>query len=334
MAVTIKDIAQEASVSITTVSRVLNDRPDVNAKTRQAVLDAIDKLGYSPSSAARNLVLQKSNVIGFIVPDITNPSFPELARGIVSRAKHYGYRVMFFDTQHDNAVEKEAIRLLRSKQVDGIILSFNEANQEELEKLKNERFPVVQIYRKSSTNVISTVALDNHRSAFMGTSYLIKKGHTRIAHITTGYQTQSGKERISGYRAALEAGGIAFDEDLLVSGSNQAGSGFACMNALLDLEVPPTAVFVSHDIMAAGAYDAIYGRDLKIPEDISVLGHDNIEISRLLHPKLTTIDTHKFSLGETGVDLLIEEMAAEFPSDREVVRTTDLVERDSVLSLV
>jgi len=111
MAATIRDIAEFARISVTTVSRVLNDKPDVKPETRERVLAAIEELGYSPNSVARGLVLKRSNVIGFIVPDITNPSFPELARGIVIRAKHYGYRVMFFDTNHDSNVEKEAIRL-------------------------------------------------------------------------------------------------------------------------------------------------------------------------------------------------------------------------------
>lgn len=330
MAVTIKDIARHAGVSVTTVSRVLNKKPDVNQETRSRVLSAIETLGYSPSSVARGLVLKRSNIIGFIVPDITNPSFPELARGIVVRAKHYGYRVMFFDTNHDNAVEKEAIGLLRSKQVDGIILSFNEANREELEKLKLERFPVVQIYRKSSTSVITTVALDNITSGAAGTAYLIERGHRRIGHISTGDGTQSGKERKIGYRRALEAAGIPYRDELVQTGTNSAESGTLSMQNLLDLPEPPTAVFVSHDLMAAGAYDAVYQRGLRIPDDISLVGHDNIEISRLLQPKLTTMDTFKFDLGRTGVDLLIEEMAAERPANREVVCKTAIVERDSV----
>lgn len=334
MAVTIKHIAEEASVSITTVSRVLNNKPDVNAQTREVVLSAIEKLGYSPSSVARNLVLKRSNVIGFIVPDITNPSFPELARGIVSRAKHYGYRVMFFDTHNDNDVEKESIKLLRSKQVDGLILSFNQANQEELEKLKLERFPVVQIYRKSSTSVISTIALDNQRSGYIGVRYLLERGHRRIGHITTGENSQSGQERLKGYMKALEEFHIPFDKNLVVRGNNTAQSGKECMQTLLNLEGGiPSAVFASHDIMAAGAYEAMYEKGLKIPDDISIIGHDNIEISHLIHPKLTTIDTHKFSLGESGVDLLIDEMAAEHPSDKEIVCQCDIVERDSVRSI-
>ena len=215
---TIKDIAKKANVSVSTVSRVLNSKPDVKAETKEKIDRAIAELGFSPSTVARGLVLKKSNIIGFIVPDIANPSFPELARGVVNRARTLGYSVMFFDTNHDNRVEVEALNLMQGKHVDGIILSFDEANREELKKLKEEQFPVVQIYRKSSENSISTVALDNEYAGEMATRYLIQKGHKRIGLISTGERTQSGYERMKGYRKALEEAGISPDEKLIQVG--------------------------------------------------------------------------------------------------------------------
>ncbi len=335
MAITIRDIAQHAKVSVTTVSRVLNDRPDVKEATRVKVNAAIDELGYSPNIVARGLVLQKSHVIGFIVPDITNPSFPELARGIVAQARGYGYSVMFYDTNHDRRVEKEAIRLLKSKQVDGIILSFNEANKEELERLKHEHFPIVQIYRKSSNSVVSTIALDNVKSGYVATKYLISLGHKRIAHISTGEQVQSGSERLQGYREALSEAGLPYEEDLVCFGVNSAASGKECMEELLSLDESgrPTAVFTCHDIMAAGAYDAILAANLRIPDDISIIGHDNNQLSLLIHPKLTTVDTYKHQLGQKGVDLLLEQMNAEEPTYKEVLCETGLVIRESTRSI-
>ncbi|MDY0289372.1 MAG: LacI family DNA-binding transcriptional regulator [Sphaerochaeta sp.] len=330
MSVTIVDIAKKANVSVSTVSRVLNDKPDVSSETLQRVRSAIKELKYSPSSVARGLVLKHSNIIGYIASDITNPSFPETARGVVVKAKEYGYSVMFFDANQDSKVEKEAIQLLRSKQVDGIILSFSEANRDELEKLKQERFPVVQIYRKSSRSAISTIAIDNVGSGFRATRYLLDAGHRRIAHLTTGSLTQSGYERMKGYGQALEEAGIALDEALIQTGVNTVEAGKECMNRLLDLEVRPTAVFASHDVLAIGAYEAILDRGLLIPGDISVLGHDNIELSRLVRPKLTTIDTFKYRLGEASVDLLVEEMSAHAPQNKEIVFSGELVVRDSV----
>ncbi|MCF7933614.1 MAG: LacI family transcriptional regulator [Spirochaetia bacterium] len=336
MAATIRDIARHAQVSITTVSRVLNDRPDVKDATREKVNTAIKELGYSPNIVARGLVLQRSNVIGFIVPDITNPSFPELARGIVNKARSYGYSVMFYDTNHDRSVEKEAIRLLRSKQVDGIILSFNEANKEELERLRLEHFPIVQIYRKSSNSVVPTIALDNIASGYKATAYLLSLGHTRIAHISTGEDVQSGSERLQGYRDALAEAKVPYDEQLVVCGPNTAESGKQCMQHLLALppERRPSALFACHDLMAAGAYDAIYDANLRIPDDISVVGHDNNQIAELIHPKLTTVDTFKYALGEKGVDLLVEQILSDKPVNRIVESSTELIIRESAQALM
>ena len=330
---TIRDIAKRAQVSVSTVSRVLNNKPDVKAETKEKIDRAIKELSFSPSNVARGLVLKKSSVIGFIVPDIANPSFPELARGIVSRARELGYSVMFFDTNHDNHVEKEAIKLMQSKQVDGIILSFDEANRVELEKLKKEQFPSVQIYRKSSRPTISTIALDNIDAGLMATNYLIKNGHNRIGLITTGKETQSGYERHKGYCQALEKAGIAFDEELVKTGKNNAAAGKECMEALLFLPKPPTAVFACHDLMAVGSYEAVYDKGLSIPEDISIIGHDNIDVSRYVRPKLTTIDTHKSNLGRAAVDLLMEEINAAETLNKEVVLQAELIERESVREL-
>lgn len=329
MAVTIKDIARHSCVSVSTVSRVLNKKPDVKMETEAIVNKAIKDLGYSPNSVARGLVLRRSNAIGFVVPDITNPNFPELARGVVEKARQYGYSVIFFDTNHDNKVEKEALKLLRSKQVDGIIVSFSEANQDEFIKLKEDQFPAVQIYRKSSKSVISTIAIDNVDSAYRAVMYLLSLGHRRIGHITTGVSTQSGAERLEGYKKAFEESGFSYLDEWIFSGPHSAGTGYEGMKVLLNQENNVSAVFASHDLMAVGAYEAVFEKGLSIPCDISIIGHDNIEISRLVHPKLTTLDTFKDKLGQAGVELLIEEIAENTRVNREIVFKTELIVRDS-----
>lgn len=328
--VTIVDIAKRANVSVSTVSRVLNNRPDVSQKTRERIHTAIKELQYSPNHVARGLVLKRSNTIGFIASDITNASFPELARGVVYKARTLGYSVIFFDAQQDSGVEKEALSLLKSKQVDGIILSFNEANRDELLRLRNENFPVVQIYRKSSDSTISTIAIDNVASGYQGTKYLIEAGHTRIGHITTGDLTQSGYERKLGYLKALSEAEIEIDSSIIVQGVSSIESGKSCMKRLLDLQDPPTAIFASHDVLAIGAYHAVFDRGLSIPDDISVVGHDNIEISRMIRPKLTTLDTFKDRLGQSAMDLLIEEIEADTHQCKEVVFQAELIVRESV----
>jgi len=334
MTVTIKDIARHSGVSVSTVSRVLNKKPDVNTETEARVNSAIKELGYSPSSVARGLVLKRSNAIGFVVPDITNPNFPELARGVVEKARQKGYSVIFFDTNQDNKVEKEALKLLRSKQVDGIIVSFSEANQDEFIKLKEDQFPAVQIYRKSPKSVISTIAIDNTDSAYKAVKYLINMGHSRIGHITTGISTLSGSERLEGYKKAFAEAGLKYKEEWIFSGSHCADTGFEGMKSFLEQSNHVTAVFASHDLMAVGAYEAVFKKGLSIPGDISIIGHDNIEISRLVHPKLTTMDTFKNKLGQAGVELLIEEIAENTRINREIIFKTELIVRDSTRRIV
>ncbi len=329
MTVTIKDIARHSGVSVSTVSRVLNKKPDVNSETEARVNSAIKELGYSPSSVARGLVLKRSNAIGFVVPDITNPNFPELARGVVEKARQKGYSVIFFDTNQDNKVEKEALKLLRSKQVDGIIVSFSEANQDEFIKLKEDQFPAVQIYRKSPKSVISTIAIDNVESAYTAVKYLINLGHRRVGHITTGISTLSGAERLEGYKKAFNEAGLKYRDEWIFSGSHCADTGYEAMKNFLEQSNHVTAVFASHDLMAVGAYEAVFEKGLSIPGDISIIGHDNIEISWLVHPKLTTMDTFKNKLGQAGVELLIEEIAENTRINREIIFKTELIVRDS-----
>ena len=330
---TIKDIAARVQVSVTTVSRVLNDKPDVHPQTRKKILEVIEESGYRPSGLARGLAMQKTNIIAFLVPDITNPNFPELARGVVDRAKEFGYSVMFFDTNHDVHMEKEAIHVLESKQVDGIILSFSGESMDELQKLKREHFPAVQIYRKSPNSVISTIAIDNVESAYKATKYLVDLGHRNIAHLARSLKTMSGQERVIGYKRALADLHIPLRAEWLLEGEYTRDSGYANMNRLLDMEIRPTAVFAANDVIAIGAYQAIYDRGLTIPDDISIVGHDDIEFAEILRPRLTTVTTFKYKLGQAAVDLVLEEISGSTERQKEIIFHTELVVRDSASEL-
>ena len=334
MTVTIRDIAKKAGVSVSTVSRVMNNKPDVKEETIKIVNETVKKLGYRPNPAARGLVLQKAGVIGLITSDITNPNFPELARGVVNRARASGFSVMFFDAVKDSKVEMEAIQLLKSKQVDGIILNFSASLTEELKKLRAESFPVVQIYRRRNNPGISTVALNNINSAKEAVSYLIGLGHKRIGHISTGENFKSGSERIEGYKRALALADINYDKKLLEIGNNNIDTGRECMLRLLKLKNPPTAVFVAHDVMAVGAYEAIYRAGLSIPADISIVSHDNNLLSRSVWPRMTTIDTHKDEIGAAAVDLLLEEIKNKGPLNKERVFDSELIIRNSCQKLI
>lgn len=329
MDVTIKDIAQRAHVSVSTVSRVLNNKADVHEETKRRVQEIIEELGYSPNSIARGLVLQRTHTIGLLIPDITNPFFPEVARGVENRAKELGYSLIFCDSGNDMQSEKDAIALFRSKQVDGIILSLSLASQAELFRLQSEQFPVVQIDRGIPELRIPTVAVDNVLSAATATGYLIQLGHRRIAHITGDLGTKTGRDRLQGYRKALASAGIEPEESWIVEGAYDIESGAAGATRLLFGPHRPTAIFAANDLIAMGVYQVALDGGLRIPDDLSVVGHDDIQIAGIVRPGLTTMSQPKYKLGQVGVELLIKEIDSGESTAEEIVLLTELVTRGS-----
>lgn len=330
---TIKHIAEEANVSISTVSRVLNSKPDVNPETRDKVMEVIEKLKYRPSGTARNLALQRTRVIGFLVRDISDPNFPELAKGIVVRAREQGYSVMFFDSELNPEMELEATRIMQSQEVDGIIVPFFDEGLEELQWLHRQGLPVVRIYRENPHPEISTVAIDNVASAITATEHLISLGHRTIAHLARDQTAFSGQERLQGFRTAMRRHGLTVLPEHIIETAPTRVAGREAMTALLQTRPRPTAVFIAKDQIAIGAYDAIADAGLAIPEDISIIGHDDIEAGTVLRPKLTTMTTFRYQLGMAAVDLLFEEMDDGPVRTKEVFFSPQLVIRGSTASL-
>lgn len=332
MVVTIKDVAREVNVSVTTVSRVLNNKPDVSEETRKRVKEAIKKLGYNPDNIARGLVLRKTNTIGLIIPDINNPFFPEIVKGIERKAKEEGYSLILCNTDNSKEEEREALALLRSKKVDGIILSFSIENQEVLKELEEEEYPVVQIDRRITGSRYPAVTIDNKKSAYIATEYLIKQGHKEIAHVTGDLSTDTALARLEGFKMALANYKVPFREEWVLEGDYSKGSGKELMERIIKLKHRPTAIFFANDLMAFGAYETIHNYNYRIPEDFSIVGHDNIEITSFVKPGLTTMDQPKYQLGAIAVEKLINliEKKDDFHS---VILENELIIRDSVKAI-
>lgn len=326
---TIKHIAQQAGVSISTVSRVLNGKPDVNALTRNKIMEVIENERYRPSGTARNLALQKTGVIGFLARDMGDANFPELAKGIIARAREKDYSVMFFDSELDPDVELKATQIMRSKEVDGIIVPFFDDGLEKLRWFHDQGLPIVRIYREDPHPSISTVAIDNVTSAETATEHLISLGHRRIAHMARDLSAFSGRERLRGYRAAMQRHGLPVPDEYVIEASTTRAAGRDAMLRLLHLPTPPTAVFIAKDNMAIGAYDAMEEAGIRIPDDISIVGHDDIDAGTVLRPKLTTMTTFRHQLGTAAVDLLFEEIEVGSGQPREIFFTPQLVIRGS-----
>ena len=333
MRVTIKDIAREAGVSVTTVSRVLNNKADVSDKTREKVLKIIDRLNYNPNSIARGLVMNKTYTIGLIVPDISNAFFAEIAKAIEDELREYGYSVIFFNTDNDKDREKESIDLLRSKQVDGLIGACSHDSKDEVLALGKAGFPIVQIDRLVDDSQIPSVIIDNILSGYEATEYLIKKGHRRIAHITGALDTNTGIRQAEGYRKALQEYGIEIDEELVMEGDFSQESGYLAMKEILERNKDLTAVFAGNDMMALGAYRAIYAAGLKIPEDISIIGHDDFTLASLVSPALTTMQQPIYKIGKVAASLLIDIIKGKKNKEGLIVVNTSLIERSSVKTI-
>jgi len=327
--ITIKDIAERANVSISTVSRVLNNKEDVNDNTRKKIKKIIDELGYNPSGIARGLALKKTNTIGLIIPNITNPFFPEVAKGVESRAEELGYSVILYDTDNDFKKEKTALDLMKKNQVDGIVLSFNSVNKNLINKAFDEKLPIVQIDRKINGLKCPSVLIDNFYSGYIAAKYLLDNGHSKIAHITGRKDIINSIERLLGYKKAFEEYNIQIKNKYIINGEQTIESGYEKMNELLRLDQIPTAVFVANDLMAIGAYEAIFNNGMNIPEDISIIGHDDINMASIIRPKLTTVMQPKYEMGVNAVDLLVELIREEKEITDKVYKTR-IIERQSV----
>lgn len=335
MGITIKDIAREANVSITTVSRVLNDKPDVSEATKKKVKEIIDDLDYRPNGLARGLVLNKTHTIGLIIPDISNPFFPGVAKGVEELASKLNYSVIYCNTGNNINEEKEAIKLLKSRRVDGMIvsLSVNDKTREELNELAKNKFPVVQIDRNIPGVNIPTVSIDNIKASQGVVNYLSEMGHTKIAHITGNLDVISAQDRLEGYTKGLAGAGLEYIRAWIKEGDYSKESGYKKMREILRGDSIPTAVYAANDMMALGVYQAVLEEGLTIPEDISVVGYDDIEITSLITPRLTTVFQPKHLLGEKAVKLLVNKINKPDLDFADQILNTELIIRDSVLQL-
>lgn len=332
--VTIKDVAREVNVSVTTVSRVLNNKPDVGEATKRKVEKAIKKLGYNPNNIARGLVLKKTNSIGLIIPDINNPFFPEIIKGVERTAKNRGYFLILCNTDNDKKEERESINLLRSKQVDGIILSLSLENKGFLKELEKENYPIVQIDRQIQDSIYPAITIDNQRSAYIATEYLIKNGHSKIGHITGDLSTRTAIDRLNGFELALKDYHIPLKKEWLLEGDYSKESGKELMEKIIKLKDRPTALFFANDLMSYGAYESIYKYNYIVPEDFSIIGHDNIEITSFVRPGLTTMDQPKYRLGQIAAEKLINTIENKDQNSFEnVILKNAMFVRDSVKSL-
>lgn len=329
---TIKDVAKAAGVSIGTVSNVLSGRESVKPGNRKKVYDAMDAVGFHYNMMASALRTKTTKNIGLIIPSITNPYYPELARGVEDGAREAGLTVFLCNDDRKVDKEREYVRALISKGVDGIILLKPRLGREELISLNDRTALVLGDAGICTEEAFYVVNADDGQGVTMGLDYLGQNGHRKIGMITGLLESYSSRIRLETYRQYLASRGLMCNSGYVVSGNYSWKSGFQAAKALMGLPDPPTAIFAANDIMAMGAIKGLQTMGYNVPEDVSVMGYDDIETGNLSSPALTTVHQPKYKMGIQCLKMLCACMAGEGMEQggRHMVMDNHLVIRDSV----
>ncbi|WP_282939812.1 substrate-binding domain-containing protein [Paenibacillus sp. RC67] len=330
---TIKDVAKAADVSVATVSRVLHNLAGYSDKTRQKVMRAVEELGYQPNAIARGLVNKRTQTIGVLFPDVSSSFSSDILRGIEEIAQEKGFSVIVCNTAEEGKRTMKYLQVLREKQVDGIVFTSEVLKDEYFQAIKEMRVPVILVNTMSQKFMIPYVKVDDRQAAYHATDYLIQKGHREIAMLTGSMKDQiAGFPRFDGYRQALADNGIEFDESRVACGDFELESSRKAMKKLLAEASPFTALFAASDEMAIGAMRAALEQGLKIPDDISIIGYDDLKFARMVYPPLTTIHQPLTAMGRLASEkliTLIEEGSTQVSSS---IVSHHLVERQTVRS--
>ena len=314
----IRDIAKAAGVSVATVSRVLNHPDQVTEKTREHVLSIMTSLEYTPNWFARGLNLNRTGVIALMIPNILNPIYTEIAKGVEEVAHNKGYTTLLCNSE--DLLEKESayIAMLLHRKVDGLIFVAGHLEDSQLLKIQEAHLPAVMIGEMEEEWTFSSVYTDYREGAVKATTHLIENGYSEIAHITGNLKFIESREKLSGYEQALKSAGIPLIAQWIVDGEETIEGGYVAAKRLIKHAKPPKALFVANDWMAFGAMDAIKTEGLRIPEDIAIVGFDNNRMSALMEPKLTTVNLPVYKMGLTACRLLfdrIEDVLGEGPDE-------------------
>lgn len=325
------DVAKRAGVSIATVSRVLNNNGNVNEATRAKINKAIKDLKYQPSRVAKRLRSKSisSNLLGILIPDIENPFYVDVLRGIEELAYENNYAIIMCNFGQDEKKEKLYLEILQSEAIDGLIVAPAHEDDPLLKKMVKDGLPVVCVDRGLKDANVDVVLVDNVTGSFNAVDYLIKSGYKRIAYIAGLQAIPSSRLREKGYRKALELNGIAFDEDLVKFGNSKHESGVALCDELLKLPNPPDAIFTGNNLITLGALETIHKWKLNIPEDIAIIGFDDMQWSSSLNPPLTAVRQPAMEIGKRAVELLIQRIKDPERSCIQMTLNTELMKRSS-----
>jgi LacI family transcriptional regulator len=327
--VTIVDVAAEAGVSFGTVSRVINNDVHVKKETRERVMETMQRLGFVANRQARSLAGGKSNSIGVLVPDLGTGYIGEIIRGIDAELSLTDLDLILYTTHRTASKEANYVANLATGMVDGLLLVLPRSPADFIGNLTQRNFPFVLIDHQGTGRDCPAVGAMNWQGAYNATEYLIKLGHNRIGFITGSKDLGCAVDRLDGYCSALRTYHIPDAPELIFEGTFFQPDGYAGASALLDLPVPPTAIFASNDVMAMGVMDAVRNRGLRVPDDVSIVGFDDIPQASLIRPAMTTINQPLEKMGRVATQMLLDLLHhPEKEADR-IELPTQLIVRDS-----
>lgn len=308
---TISDVAAEAGVHPSTVSRVLtgNATSTIRPETRERVLDVADRLGYRPSALARSLRLRRTLTLGMLVPDITNPFFSSIIKGAEAAASERGYNLILTNSEDEPEREATYLRVLREREVDGLLIASSQMADATIAALRDEGFPFVLLNRAVRGHDDLSVIVDNEAAAFDAVAHLARLGHRRVGHVAGPQNTTTGLDRLEGYRNAVAAHGLADEPALVVEAAAfSIEAGYRALGAMLAATAWPTAVFAANDLIAIGMYQRLRDIAAPVPQEISIVGFNDIPLAGLLEPALTTVRVPQLEMGIAGAGVLIDRL--------------------------
>jgi LacI family transcriptional regulator len=332
-AVNIKQLAKQLGLSISTVSRALNDTYDISPKTKQKVLEMAERLNYQPNPHASSLRRHKSKTIAVVVPEIANNFFALAINGIQSAAREKGFHVLIYVTNENDKIEDESLNHLRNGRVDGLLISVSNKTivDDTLYKIQQEGIPVVFFDRVRDDFESAKVTTDDFDSGFKATEHLVKQGCKKIAYLQISKKLSIGMNRMKGYQAALEKYNLPADNGLIIDCVDNKEENYIKIKALLNSKGRPDGIFASVEHLAITSYIVCKDLNLNIPKDVKILSFSNLETASLLNPSLTTITQPAFEIGKQAATILLKALTKKSftLADTKVVLPSDLIIRDS-----
>ncbi len=327
--VTMADVAREAGVSLMTVSRVVNNKGEVSPSTRQRVLEIVARLDYRPSGIARGLATKRTGTLGLVVPDVANPFFAEVARGAEHVAYAQGYNVFLCNTEEDTRRELHVLVSLEEKRVDGVVVCSSRLDDDELRAAVSRHPAAVLVNRRLDVDEVGSVSSDDEVGGQLATHHLLQAGHRAVGLLAGPLASRSGRQRATGYRAALAAAGVPYNPAWIRHCMPVVAGGQEAARTLLAAHPNVTALFCYNDLVAVGALQACAALGRRVPGDLAIVGFDDIPLAALVTPALTTCHVLRYDLGARAMGLLLARVQGGAEQCAAIVLQPELIVRES-----